>query len=118
MSHGGRPREGGWHARPCGEQALFLLDRLCSPLRPRARAVRMNATEGERPDAKEALEKYSELAPTYDRLTRRSAPMRRLAVKRLDLQAGQTVLDIGCGTGLTFSLLEKQIGREGRLVGV
>jgi demethylmenaquinone methyltransferase/2-methoxy-6-polyprenyl-1,4-benzoquinol methylase len=78
----------------------------------------MNAIEGERPDPKEALEKYSGLAPTYDRLTRRSAPMRRLAVKRLDLQPGQTVLDIGCGTGLTFSLLEKQIGPEGRLVGV
>jgi ubiquinone/menaquinone biosynthesis C-methylase UbiE len=70
------------------------------------------------PDPKEALEKYSELAPTYDRLTRRSALMRRLAVKRVELKASQTVLDIGCGTGLSFSLLEQQIGPEGRLVGV
>jgi ubiquinone/menaquinone biosynthesis C-methylase UbiE len=78
----------------------------------------MSVSEEHRPDANEALHKYSELAPTYDRLTRRSAPMRRLAVKRLELQPGQTVLDIGCGTGLTFSLLEHRIGREGRLVGV
>jgi hypothetical protein len=45
----------------------------------------MTAASGsDAPDPQEALEKYRSLAPTYDRLTRRSAPMRRFAVGRLE----------------------------------
>src|SRR5262249_8587523 len=40
------------------------------------------------------------------------------AVEALELRPGATVVDIACGTGLNFSLLEQAIGPEGRIVGV
>jgi len=40
------------------------------------------------------------------------------AVRALDLQRGDTVVDIGCGTGLNFPLLQEAIGPEGRIIGV
>lgn len=40
------------------------------------------------------------------------------AVRALDLKRGDTVVDIGCGTGLNFSLLQKAIGPEGKITGV
>ncbi|MFC1880522.1 class I SAM-dependent methyltransferase [Thermodesulfobacteriota bacterium] len=43
---------------------------------------------------------------------------RLLAIKKLSLQRGNCVIELGCGTGLNFPLLMEQIGPEGRLVGV
>jgi ubiquinone/menaquinone biosynthesis C-methylase UbiE len=43
---------------------------------------------------------------------------RRRAVHALGLCPGDTVVDIACGTGLNFSLIEQAIGPEGRIVGV
>lgn len=40
------------------------------------------------------------------------------AVELLRLQRGDRVVDLGCGTGLSFSLILKRIGPEGRLIGV
>ena len=45
-------------------------------------------------------------------------PWRAKAVKRLDLQPGDLVVDIGCGTGLNFALLQAAVGPEGRIIGV
>src|SRR5215210_333177 len=70
------------------------------------------------PDRAEALQKYAELAPVYDRRSRLGAQIRRLVVKRLQLEPGETVLDVACGTGLAFGLLEAGIGAEGRVVGI
>jgi ubiquinone/menaquinone biosynthesis C-methylase UbiE len=70
------------------------------------------------PDQQLARRKYEELAPAYDRLVRLTARMRRLAVERLELLHGDDVLDVGCGTGLSFSLIQERIGAEGRLIGV
>jgi demethylmenaquinone methyltransferase/2-methoxy-6-polyprenyl-1,4-benzoquinol methylase len=39
-------------------------------------------------------------------------------VEALDLRPGDTVVDIACGTGLNFPLLEEAIGADGRIVGV
>ena len=39
-------------------------------------------------------------------------------VQALGLRAGDTVVDVACGTGLNFSLIEEAIGPGGRLVGV
>jgi ubiquinone/menaquinone biosynthesis C-methylase UbiE len=43
---------------------------------------------------------------------------RRRAVRALGLRAGDTVVDIACGTGPNFSLLEKVVGPDGRIVAV
>ena len=43
---------------------------------------------------------------------------RRRTVEALGLRPGDTVVDIACGTGLNFPLLEEAIGPGGRLVGV
>jgi ubiquinone/menaquinone biosynthesis C-methylase UbiE len=40
------------------------------------------------------------------------------AVRALGLRAGATVIDIACGTGLNFALIEEVIGPGGRIVGV
>ncbi len=43
---------------------------------------------------------------------------REKAVQALHLQRGDTVVDIGCGTGLNFPLLQEAIGPEGTIIGV
>jgi ubiquinone/menaquinone biosynthesis C-methylase UbiE len=43
---------------------------------------------------------------------------RRRAVRELQLHPGDTVVEIGCGTGLNFALIEQAIGPEGRIVGI
>lgn len=43
---------------------------------------------------------------------------RRLAVDALGLRPGDTIVEIGCGTGMNFPLLQKRIGPQGRIVGV
>jgi ubiquinone/menaquinone biosynthesis C-methylase UbiE len=65
-----------------------------------------------------ALEQYRRAAPRYDRHMRRFARWQRLAVDRLELQPGQTVLDVACGTGLNFPLLEARVGPGGQIVGI
>ena len=43
---------------------------------------------------------------------------RRRAVRALGLRAGDTVVDMACGTGPNFPLIEEVIGPDGRIVGV
>jgi ubiquinone/menaquinone biosynthesis C-methylase UbiE len=43
---------------------------------------------------------------------------RRLAIQALGLRPGDRVVDIACGTGLNFPLLEEVIGPTGGIVGV
>lgn len=43
---------------------------------------------------------------------------RAAAVERLALWPGNTVVDLGCGTGLSLSLLAKAVGPEGKVIGV
>src|SRR6202035_6055538 len=71
------------------------------------------------------IETYRKKAKHYD-ITSRLYPapgypqrgQRLRAVQALDLRAGDTVVDMACGTGLNFSLLEKAIGPAGRIIGV
>jgi demethylmenaquinone methyltransferase/2-methoxy-6-polyprenyl-1,4-benzoquinol methylase len=68
---------------------------------------------------------YRKKAKHYD-ITSRLYPapgypqrgQRLRAVRALGLRAGDTVVDIACGTGLNFSLIEEAIGPGGRIVGV
>lgn len=43
---------------------------------------------------------------------------RRRAVGALELRIGDTVVDMGCGTGLNFPLLCEAVGPTGRVIGV
>jgi demethylmenaquinone methyltransferase/2-methoxy-6-polyprenyl-1,4-benzoquinol methylase len=43
---------------------------------------------------------------------------RKAAVDGLNLKAGNTVIDLGCGTGLNFKLLQKKVGPTGKIIGV
>ncbi len=43
---------------------------------------------------------------------------REEAVRALQLKRGDTVVDIGCGTGLNFPLLQETIGTQGQIIGV
>jgi ubiquinone/menaquinone biosynthesis C-methylase UbiE len=71
------------------------------------------------------IETYRKKAKHYD-ITSRLYPapgypqrgQRRQAVSSLRLRAGDTVIDMACGTGLNFPLLEKAVGPGGRIVGV
>ena len=47
-----------------------------------------------------------------------SAPYRPLAVERLALRPGETVIDLGCGTGLSLPLLAPRVGEQGRVIGL
>ncbi len=61
---------------------------------------------------------YDLTANAYYLLGFREWAYRKRAIAALDLRPGDTVVEIGCGTGLNFGLLEERIGPEGRLIGV
>ena len=62
--------------------------------------------------------RYSKHASSYDTCHRFSDRLRPSAIERLALKPGETVLDLGCGTGLSFEQLEQGVGPEGRIIGV
>jgi demethylmenaquinone methyltransferase/2-methoxy-6-polyprenyl-1,4-benzoquinol methylase len=70
------------------------------------------------PDPQLAIARYRAHAPGYDASAARTMALRRRTVARLALQPGQTVLDVACGTGLSFPLLEAGVGETGRIIGV
>ena len=65
-----------------------------------------------------AIERYKKHATVYDALTRRMEPVRERAIHALRLRPGDTVVDVACGTGKSFALIEKAIGDQGRLIAV
>ncbi len=65
-----------------------------------------------------ALGRYRLFARFYDvfgPLTRR---LREETVRCLELAPGQSVLDVGCGTGLSFEPVQRAVGPKGRIIGV
>ena len=68
--------------------------------------------------ARAATALYRRLAGSYDLSTAWLEPYRRRAVSRLRLQPGDVVLDVGCGTGMSFEPIQAAIGPTGRLVGI
>jgi demethylmenaquinone methyltransferase/2-methoxy-6-polyprenyl-1,4-benzoquinol methylase len=71
------------------------------------------------------IETYRKSAKHYD-VTSRLYPVpgypqrdqRIRAVRALRLHPGDTVIDMACGTGLNFGLLEKVVGPHGAIIGV
>ena len=70
------------------------------------------------PDPDRAKEKYRYRAKDYDASARRTMGLRRRVVGMLGLNAGETVLDVACGTGLSIPLLAEAVGPAGRVIGV
>jgi acyl dehydratase/ubiquinone/menaquinone biosynthesis C-methylase UbiE len=68
--------------------------------------------------ARSAPTLYRRLAGSYDLTTAWLEPYRHRAVSHLRLQPGEVVLDVGCGTGLSFEPIQAAIGPSGRLVGI
>jgi demethylmenaquinone methyltransferase/2-methoxy-6-polyprenyl-1,4-benzoquinol methylase len=69
-------------------------------------------------DTARVQRRYRRLARIYDWLVApTTARLRREAVARLSLRPGDSVLDLGCGTGLSLPLLVEAVGAEGRVVG-
>jgi demethylmenaquinone methyltransferase/2-methoxy-6-polyprenyl-1,4-benzoquinol methylase len=73
----------------------------------------------------EVRETYQKGARFYDLTTwlyytagMRIGLWRRLVVEALALRPGDTVVEIGCGTGLNFAPLQKAVGGTGRIIGV
>ena len=61
---------------------------------------------------------YDLSANAYYLIGVRESAYRRRAVQALQLHPGDTVVEIGCGTGLNFDLLQERIGPRGQIVGV
>jgi ubiquinone/menaquinone biosynthesis C-methylase UbiE len=77
------------------------------------------------PTREHLIETYRKKAKHYD-ITSRFYPapgypqraQRLRAVQALGLRPGDRVIDIACGTGLNFPLIEQAIGPDGAIVGV
>jgi ubiquinone/menaquinone biosynthesis C-methylase UbiE len=76
-------------------------------------------------DRMQLIEIYRGLAERYDVYAAllqligfRYTAYRKKAIRGLALQSGDTVVDVGCGTGPNFSYLERAIGPSGTIIGV
>lgn len=70
------------------------------------------------PDPQRAIARYRRLAAGYDASSRREMPLRLRTIALLQLQPGQRVLDVACGTGLSFSALRAGVGDDGAVLGL
>ncbi len=70
------------------------------------------------PNRQMALAQYRLRARFYDAELAAFEPVRLRSVGCLQLQPGNTVLDVGCGTGLSLELLHKGVGPQGQIVGI
>lgn len=61
---------------------------------------------------------YDWTANLYYLIGFREWAYRKRTVQALRLRPGDTVVEIGCGTGLNFSLLQRAVGPNGKIIGV
>ena len=64
-----------------------------------------------------AIEKYRRAVATYDD-SNRLRRLRQHCVDLLELKPGDVVLDVACGTGLNFPLIQAALAERGSLIGV
>jgi len=70
------------------------------------------------PDADRARREYAAHAASYDASAQRTMALRLRTIARLALAPGDAVLDVACGTGLSFAPIVAAVGTTGRLTGV
>jgi ubiquinone/menaquinone biosynthesis C-methylase UbiE len=70
------------------------------------------------PNRSTALRQYRSRARIYDLELFLFEPVRQRAIELLRLKSGDRVLDVGCGTGLSFTALEGLVGADGSIVGI
>src|SRR5271170_7153605 len=62
---------------------------------------------------------YNKISRVYDALSERSeAPMRKAGLDLLSASAGESVLEIGFGTGHSLVSLAKAVGPKGKVFGI
>jgi ubiquinone/menaquinone biosynthesis C-methylase UbiE len=62
---------------------------------------------------------YNKISRVYDALSERSeAPMRKAGLDLLNAADGESVLEIGCGTGHSLVSLAKAVGPRGKVFGI
>lgn len=64
----------------------------------------------------ESIAKYKKCAAKYDETCGPTQGIRHQAIELLRLQPGQVVLDVGCGTGLSFEPLIQRVGPSGHIL--
>lgn len=77
----------------------------------------MNAAANRLPQA-ERPAAYGEHAHRYDHRTQTFQLWRAWLVAQLSAGPGDTVLDVGCGTGLCLPGLQRKVGDDGSIVGI
>ncbi|MBI5255950.1 MAG: class I SAM-dependent methyltransferase [Burkholderiales bacterium] len=70
------------------------------------------------PDRHAALEQYRRRSGVYDLELALFEPIRREAIAQLAPRPGETVIDFGCGTGLSLPLVRAAVGAKGHVVGI
>jgi ubiquinone/menaquinone biosynthesis C-methylase UbiE len=62
---------------------------------------------------------YNKISRVYDLLSERSeAPMRKAGMELLSPRAGESILEIGFGTGHSLAALARAVGRKGKVFGI
>lgn len=70
------------------------------------------------PATQSVQHRYRRFAATYDATMRWLDGIRDASLEHLNLKPGESVLDLGCGTGISFERLHRCVGPEGRIVGL